>query len=315
MRRKILRASMALCAFTSIGTLAAPHASAAMYVVAPMLQHPYLQLAAYDSLVYRAQVGLNRNGYNTGTPDGQLGARTRSAIEAYQRANGMTVTGYPNDSLITQIEGGQPAQPGNTAARRNTSLSQTEMINQTQSELRRHGFTITDFNNGLNGETTTAISSYQQAHGLERTGAPSETLLATLRSDNTTGSSNRPARGDNASNRRGSSLSQTELINQTQSELRRHGYTITDFNNGLNGETTTAISSYQQAHGLERTGAPSAPLLATMRRDNPTGSSAPATPVSAAPIAPAQAVECADWLHQGRPGGSDYRGPPVQGCP
>jgi hypothetical protein len=27
------------------------------------------------------------------------------------------------------------------------------------------------------------------------------------------------------------------------------------------------------------------------------------------------ATQCADWMHQGRPGGSDYHGPPVPGCP
>jgi len=34
----------------------------------------------------------------------------------------------------------------------------------------------------------------------------------------------------------------------------------------------------------------------------------------AAPEPPPQ-VPCADWLHQDRPGGSDYHGPPVAGCP
>jgi hypothetical protein len=39
---------------------------------------------------------------------------------------------------------------------------------------------------------------------------------------------------------------------------------------------------------------------------------------AAAPkLAPATAphVQCADLLHQDRPGGTDYRGPPVPGCP
>src|SRR5262249_48706596 len=48
-------------------------------------------------------------------------------------------------------------------------------------------------------------------------------------------------------------------------------------------------------------------------------SAAPATPAPApaAPPkpAPTRPVECADWLHQDRPGGSDYHGPPVAGCP
>lgn len=30
---------------------------------------------------------------------------------------------------------------------------------------------------------------------------------------------------------------------------------------------------------------------------------------------PARRVQCADSLHQSRPGGTDYHGPPVAGCP
>ena len=46
----------------------------------------------------------------------------------------------------------------------------------------------------------------------------------------------------------------------------------------------------------------------------------PATPYAAAPYygnsaAPVATVRCADPLHQDLPGGTDYRGPPVYGCP
>ena len=34
-----------------------------------------------------------------------------------------------------------------------------------------------------------------------------------------------------------------------------------------------------------------------------------------APATAPTTTKCADWLHQGRPGGSDYHGPPVPGCP
>jgi len=51
-------------------------------------------------------------------------------------------------------------------------------------------------------------------------------------------------------------------------------------------------------------------------------SAAPAAaPLSASTVAPGAptpltaGVQCADALHQGRPGGSDYHGPPVVGCP
>src|SRR3981189_807365 len=39
-----------------------------------------------------------------------------------------------------------------------------------------------------------------------------------------------------------------------------------------------------------------------------------AAPYNNAPM-PGQVVRCADPLHQGLPGGTDYHGPPVPGCP
>jgi hypothetical protein len=43
------------------------------------------------------------------------------------------------------------------------------------------------------------------------------------------------------------------------------------------------------------------------------GPAASAAVTRSAPIT-RRRVECADWLHQNRPGGSDYHGPPVAGC-
>jgi hypothetical protein len=41
---------------------------------------------------------------------------------------------------------------------------------------------------------------------------------------------------------------------------------------------------------------------------------APAPMAYGAPTTVAPALKCADFLHQGRPGGTDYDGPPVPGC-
>lgn len=49
------------------------------------------------------QVHLNRLGFAVGTPNGQLSARTRSAITAYQRQQGLPVTGAPSPGLAAQL--------------------------------------------------------------------------------------------------------------------------------------------------------------------------------------------------------------------
>jgi peptidoglycan hydrolase-like protein with peptidoglycan-binding domain len=141
-------------------------------------------------------------------------------------------------------------------------------------------------------------------------------------------------------------MTQSELIAQTQAELRRHGFSIPSTAAVMDADTTNAIIAYQSANGLPQTGLPSAQLLATLRADNrmvsqpippvqtfpqgqpiyPSGYSATVPPVQTFPQAPsttpsysvmappAQPVQCADFFHQNLPGGSDYSGPPVPGC-
>jgi len=49
------------------------------------------------------QAGLNKKGFDAGTPDGVIGSKTIEAIEAYQRANGLAVTGQPSVALVRAL--------------------------------------------------------------------------------------------------------------------------------------------------------------------------------------------------------------------
>ncbi len=60
-----------------------------------------------DPLVLRAQELLSAAGYYTGALDGRMGPETRTAIRAYQRANGFKVDGKATEELITQLETGE----------------------------------------------------------------------------------------------------------------------------------------------------------------------------------------------------------------
>lgn len=51
----------------------------------------------------RLQEGLNAAGYDAGTPDGVLGKKTEAAIAAFERANGMPVTGQPSRALLARL--------------------------------------------------------------------------------------------------------------------------------------------------------------------------------------------------------------------
>lgn len=58
----------------------------------------------YEAMVRKAQDELNRLGFETGTPDGQMGPRTRSAIRAFQRSLGKPETGEVDHDLIKELE-------------------------------------------------------------------------------------------------------------------------------------------------------------------------------------------------------------------
>ncbi|ROT96306.1 lytic murein transglycosylase [Histidinibacterium lentulum] len=49
------------------------------------------------------QRGLTRAGFDAGNPDGIIGSGTTAAIEAYQRANGLPVTGQPSRALLDAL--------------------------------------------------------------------------------------------------------------------------------------------------------------------------------------------------------------------
>ncbi|MFP4305031.1 MAG: peptidoglycan-binding protein, partial [Rhodosalinus sp.] len=48
---------------------------------------------------------LTAAGFDAGAPDGVFGSRTRAAIEGYQRAQGLTVTGEPSRALLARLRG------------------------------------------------------------------------------------------------------------------------------------------------------------------------------------------------------------------
>jgi localization factor PodJL len=63
------------------------------------------QTASIDmkQAVRNIQLILNKNGYDAGSPDGVMGARTKSAIADFQKANGMEPTGEVNEALVTAL--------------------------------------------------------------------------------------------------------------------------------------------------------------------------------------------------------------------
>jgi localization factor PodJL len=55
-------------------------------------------------LVTKAQVLLNKLGYDVVPPDGLMGERTRTGIKLFQQRNGLNETGEVTAPLLTKLE-------------------------------------------------------------------------------------------------------------------------------------------------------------------------------------------------------------------
>lgn len=60
--------------------------------------------STFDGVVFAIQRRLNELGYDVGTPDGLVGAKTASAISAFQRDQGLPIDGTPSTSLVSRLD-------------------------------------------------------------------------------------------------------------------------------------------------------------------------------------------------------------------
>ncbi|MGL1833606.1 peptidoglycan-binding domain-containing protein [Rhodocyclaceae bacterium SMB388] len=209
------------------------------------------QVAQYSSTVLGLQRELNQLGFDAGPADGLMGARTRSAIQAYQRDNQLLVDGQPTASLLSHVRAtAQSRTPAPAASRSELSSQQVADI---QEALRGLGYTTGRASGRLDDETRAAILSYESDHGLLMSGEPSTELLRHMRERAGTAAAASPVPVD------------ANTLARIQTELRVRGYPIPLISGRMDAPTRQAILEYQQGQGVPVTGEPSQALLEALR--------------------------------------------------
>lgn len=133
------------------------------------------------------QYGLRNRGYPISEITGQMNSETQSAIRAYQRDNGMRVTGEPSRQLLASLQGQDQGRGTRTADEGRDYRDDTgsrDMAERTELLLRDKGYEVGEVDGRLDQQSAAAIEQYQRQRGMEVTGRPSRQLLADLeRSD------------------------------------------------------------------------------------------------------------------------------------
>jgi peptidoglycan hydrolase-like protein with peptidoglycan-binding domain len=212
------------------------------------------QVAQYSSTVLELQRELNRLGFDAGPVDGLMGARTRAAIQAYQRDNQLLVDGQPTSSLLSHVRAtaqGRTHTPATPATSRSELSSQ--LVADIQEALIGSGYTTGRASGRMDDQTRSAIRSYESDHGLLMSGEPSTELLRHMRERS------------RAAPTPGAMPVDANTLARIQTELRVRGYPVPLISGRMDAPTRQAIREYQQGQGVPVTGEPSQALLDELR--------------------------------------------------
>jgi peptidoglycan hydrolase-like protein with peptidoglycan-binding domain len=152
---------------------------------------PAIELSDPSDQVLQIQLALRRFGYDPGRADNLVGRKTRAAILAYQRQNGLEATGDPSGALLRHLSSRQASAqqhahnetgPGTSSTAGSPGAKEAAgRVAQIQLALQRFGYDPGRVDNVVGRKTRSAILAYQRRNGLEPTGEPSLELLDHLR--------------------------------------------------------------------------------------------------------------------------------------
>lgn len=202
------------------------------------------------------QRALDAAGYDPGPVDGIMGRGTRSAIQAFQRDNNLSVTGQPNTALYRALE-----RQGFLTARMASPPAiddEVARVRELERGLARAGYDPGAVDGQMDWETRNAIRSLQRDAGLRVTGDVNQATLTALR--------DRAGRlADEPRTTAGDTVNPA-LVEDVQLALKRRGYGDLSVTGELNAQTRAAIRDFQRDAGLPATGQPSAELLVLIER-------------------------------------------------
>src|SRR5262245_29211877 len=156
-----------------------PHVSTDLRQTAPQQGRPTL-------IVRAVQRELAARGFNVGPVDGVPSAKTSAAISAYEKAQGLPVTGRASDELLRNILLGDSVPSGGAATGSVTEKTATAplggraKVRAVQQILADLGYSPGAIDGALGDSTSSAISAFQRDRKVTATGTITPELLDEL---------------------------------------------------------------------------------------------------------------------------------------
>jgi len=245
-----------------------------------------LRLGSRGSAVADLQKKLNSLGYNAGKADGIFGSQTRSAVMAFQKANGLAVDGIVGPATWAKLNGSssaansskstesKPADSKSESSSRGSSpITQTlrqgsrgSQVKILQERLNSLGYNAGKADGIFGSKTRSAVMAFQKANGLAVDGIVGPATIAKLnqsksqpKTEDSKSKDSKPA-DPKPSNppatskppitqtlRQGSRGNQVKIL---QERLNALGYNAGKADGIFGSKTRSAVMAFQRANGL-----------------------------------------------------------------
>lgn len=131
-------------------------------------------------LVRDIQTELKARGYAAGEADGRMREDTTAAISAYEKAEGLPVTGAPSDELLARLLLGQPAKSAATTGSVAPAPADNT-VKRLQQILADLGYDPGPADGEMGATTKTAIEAFQRDRKLAQDGHITSSLLREIK--------------------------------------------------------------------------------------------------------------------------------------
>jgi len=217
-----------------------------------------LKKGSKGTAVKELQQRLKELGYYSETCDGDYGAKTVSAVKAFQKKNGLSQTGTADSATLKKLNSSSAVAANEKAETADTSEtlkrgSKGSAVKQLQQRLKELGY----YNSTIDGEygsgTVSAVKAFQKKNGLTQTGTADATTLKKVYASSavSAGEKTDDSADTTTTLKRGS---KGTAVKELQQRLKELGYYKSTIDGEYGSGTVSAVKAFQKKNGLSQTG-------------------------------------------------------------
>lgn len=239
-----------------------------------------------NAAVKYVQQLLKDTGYSTGTPDGKFGSGTRTSVQNFQTANGISATGVVDSTTLAKMEGvaGGPnygvtlndVRAGTKTLSYDITNTPSDAVEFVQGKLNDAGFNVGTPDGKFGTGTKNAVIDFQTKNSILNNGVVGQATLALLEGSEGVGYNGGTTLADvrdGTAYLRYDIKTISDAVSSIQVMLNEQGYSCGRPDGKFGNGTVSAVRAFQTAFSLNSDGIIGASTLAKIEENilNPVG--------------------------------------------